>query len=107
VLNLADTAKLVALSGFAAASWPAARRSAAAPGWFTVRTGALVILLPLGGAAFLVSNPVLSALLIASLPVLLIWVAAVTAVAARRLRPVTDTVPEPSPHDLRGRVTGW
>ena len=42
------------------------------------------MLLPAGGAAFLIDQPVLSALLIASLPLLLIWVAALTTVVARR-----------------------
>jgi hypothetical protein len=41
-----------------------------------------LVLLPAGGAAFLIDQPVLSALLIASLPVLLVWVAALTTVVA-------------------------
>jgi hypothetical protein len=81
-LNLADTAKLVALAVFAAASCWAARRRGVAPGWFRALTVALVVLLPAGGAAFLVDQPVLSALLIASLPLLLVWVAALTVVVA-------------------------
>jgi hypothetical protein len=104
-LNLADTAKLVAIAVFAAATWLAARRCGAAPDWFTVLTGALVLLLPAGGAAFLVADPVLSALLIASLPVLLAWVAALTVIAARRFRSAADLVPEPASHiDVAGSI---
>jgi hypothetical protein len=83
-LNLADTAKLIALAVFAAASCWAARRRGVAPGWFVALTIALVVLLPAGGAAFLIDQPVLSALLIASLPLLLVWVAALTTVVAPR-----------------------
>jgi hypothetical protein len=83
-LNLTDTAKLVALAAFATASCWAARHRGIAPGWFVALTIPLVVLLPAGGAAFLVDQPVLSALLIASLPLLLIWVAALTAVIAAR-----------------------
>jgi hypothetical protein len=46
-----------------------------APTWVTILTAVLVALLPVGGAAFLVDNSVLTALLTASL--LLLWVAAV------------------------------
>jgi hypothetical protein len=95
-LNLADTAKLLALAGFAAAAWAAARRRGAAPGWFTALTCALVVLLPFGGAAFLFASPVLSALLIASLPLLMAWVAGLTVVAARRFRHSTDAVSSPA-----------
>jgi hypothetical protein len=92
-LNLTDTAKLVALAVFAAASCWAARRRGVAPGWFVALTVALVLLLPAGGAAFLLDQPALSALLIASLPLLLVWVAALTAVAARATRTAPrDTV---------------
>lgn len=93
-LNLTDTVKLIALAVFAATSCWAARRRGAAPGWFVGLTVALVGLLPPGGAAFLVDQPVLSALLIASLPLLLVWVAALTIVVApRATRPASrDTV---------------
>jgi hypothetical protein len=46
----------------------------------------LVALLPLGGAAFLVANPILTAMLYASLPLLLAWAAAVALVVGRRAR---------------------
>jgi hypothetical protein len=85
-LNLANTAKLIALAVFAAASCWAARRRGVAPGWFVALTVALVVMLPAGGAAFLVDQPLLSALLIASLPLLLVWVAALTVVAPRATR---------------------
>jgi hypothetical protein len=47
----------------------------------------------------------LSALLIASLPVLLAWVAALTVIAARRFRSAADLVPEPASHiDVAGSI---
>jgi hypothetical protein len=83
----------------AARRW-AARRRGVAPGWFVALTSALVVLLPTGGAAFLVDQPVLSALLIASLPLLLVWVAAMTTVVAPRATSMAarETVAIPHHH---------
>ncbi len=70
--------KLVLIAGFAATATLAARRTGMAPIWV------IVPLLPIGGAAFLVDNAVLTALLTASLPLLLVWAAAISIAVARR-----------------------
>jgi hypothetical protein len=57
-----------------------------APWWVTVPAVVLVPLLPIGGAAFLHSSPILTALLTASLPLLLVWAASISATVARRAR---------------------
>jgi hypothetical protein len=47
---------------------------------------ALVVLLPLGGASFVVPNGLLGLLLIVSLPVLLVWAGAVAYLVGRHAR---------------------
>ena len=59
-------------------------------------TVALVALLPAGGAAFFIDQPVRSASLIASLPLLPAWIAALTVVVAGRATAMVR----------RGRITG-
>lgn len=85
-INVADTVKLVLLAGFVVAVTLAAARAGMAPRWMRAMTIVLVALLPLGGAAFLVANPILTAMLYASLPLLLAWAAAVALVVGRRAR---------------------
>jgi hypothetical protein len=83
-LNLADTVKLVLLAVFAAASTVAAVRARVVGRWTRMLAAALVVTLPIGGAAFVVDNPVLTAVLYASLPLLLVWAAAIAWQVGRR-----------------------
>ena len=83
-INLADTAKLVLLAGFTGAVTLAASGAGMAPRWLRALTAVLVVLLPVGGAAFLVDNRVLTAALYASLPLLLVWVGSTAFVVGRR-----------------------
>jgi hypothetical protein len=83
-LNLADTVKLVLLAVFAAASTVAAARAGIVGRWTRMLTTALVVALPIGGAAFVVANPVLTAVLYVSLPLLLVWAAAIAWQVGRR-----------------------
>ncbi|MGN6751596.1 MAG: hypothetical protein ACTHJJ_03490, partial [Intrasporangium sp.] len=83
-INIADSIKLVLLAGFVAAASTALRhcdRPARIPGWIAL---ILVPLLPVGGAAFLVSNAVLTGLLTVSLPLLLLWTLTVSVSVLRR-----------------------
>jgi hypothetical protein len=54
------------------------------PRWTSGVAIALVVLLPLGGASFLVPNGLLTMLLVASLPVLLVWAGTVALLVGRR-----------------------
>jgi hypothetical protein len=83
-LNTADTVKLVLLAAFAAVVTVAADPAGMAPRWLRALTVLLVVLLPFGGAAFLVDSAVLTAMLYASLPVLLLWAGAVAFLVGRR-----------------------
>jgi hypothetical protein len=75
-INTADTVKLVLLAVFVTAATIAAHRAGMAPRWHRALAIVLAVLLPLGGAAFLVENAVLSATLYVSLPLLLVWAGA-------------------------------
>jgi hypothetical protein len=77
-INKADTGKLILLAVFVgAASW-AASRNGALPRWI-VWTGAVtVVFLVVGGLAFLAKSSVLNVALDISLPLLLLWAAAVS-----------------------------
>ena len=83
-LNLADTVKLVLLAVFAACATVAASRAGIVGRWTRVLTAALVVALPIGGAAFVVASPVLTAVLYVSLPLLLLWAGALTWQVGRR-----------------------
>ena len=85
-LNVADTVKLVLLAIFAASTTLAAARSRLVGRRTRALTAALVVALPIGGAAFLIDNPVLTAVLYASLPLLLTWAAAISWQVGRRAR---------------------
>jgi hypothetical protein len=74
-LNVADTVKLTLLAAFAAGATLAAARARTVGRKTRALTAALVVSLPIGGAAFLIDNPILTAVLYVSLPLLLIWVA--------------------------------
>jgi hypothetical protein len=75
-VNVADVAKLLLLAALAAATTRAAGRAGRVPRWLHVLGCVLVPLLVVGGLAFLVTNPVLNAVLTVSLPTLLVWSAA-------------------------------
>ena len=81
-INIADTVKLAALAGFVTTATLAARRAGMAPTWVCLPAAVLVPLLPVGGTAFLVDSPILTVVLTASLPLLLLWAAAITLAVA-------------------------
>jgi hypothetical protein len=74
-INVADTVKLVLLAGFTATATVAAARAHMLPRWAGALTSVLVVLLPLGGLAFLVDSAALTGMLDVSLPLLLAWAA--------------------------------
>jgi hypothetical protein len=86
-VNIADTVKLVLLgvTVFAATRFLAGVR--AVPRWLEVLGYALLPILVIGGLAFVVNSGALSAVLTASLLLLLLWVVAVTVVETRRSPP--------------------
>jgi hypothetical protein len=86
-VNIADTVKLVLLGVtiFAATRLLAGVR--AVPRWLEVLGYALLPILVIGGVAFVVNSGALSAVLTASLLLLLVWVAAVTVDQTRRSPP--------------------
>ena len=77
-INKADTIKLILLAVFVgAASWAAARNGAL-PRWVAWLGAVTVVFLVVGGLAFLVNSGVLNLALDVSLPLLLLWTAAVS-----------------------------
>jgi hypothetical protein len=77
-INKADTIKLILLAVFVgAASW-AASRNGAMPRWVAWLGAVTVVFLVVGGLAFLVNSGVLNLALDVSLPLLLLWAAAVS-----------------------------
>ncbi len=74
LINLADTMKLVLLAAFVASATSAVTRSHRVPAWLRATSWSLVVLLPAGGAAFVIDSSLLTALLTVSLPLLLVWV---------------------------------
>jgi len=83
-INLTDAAKLVALAVFTGIATVAATRAQMAPRWLRGIAAMLVVLLPLGGAAFLVDDTALRTCLYVSLPVLLLWAGSTAFVVGRR-----------------------
>src|SRR4051794_893666 len=83
-VDVADTVKLVLLAVFVPVVTVAARRAGTLPPWMTGVAVALVVLLPLGGASFLVANGLLGLLLVVSLPLLLVWAGTVALLVGRR-----------------------
>jgi len=83
-VNRADTLKLVLLAGFAAAVATAGTRAGLLGRWARRLTWALVVALPVGGLGFVADNPVLTIVLYASLPLLLIWAAVISWQLGRR-----------------------
>jgi hypothetical protein len=83
-VDVADTVKLLLLAVFVPVVTVAARRAGMLPRWMSGVAIALVVLLPLGGASFLVANGLLGMLLVVSLPVLLVWAGTVGLLVGRR-----------------------
>jgi hypothetical protein len=81
LINLADTVKLVLLAAFVASAISALTASQRVPAWLRAISWSLVVLLPAGAAAFVIDSGLLTALLTVSLPLLLVWVAAVGSLA--------------------------
>ena len=88
-VNVADTVKLVLLAVAIAAATRLASAAQALPRWIRGLGYSVPPILVIGGAAFLVNSDALSAVLAASLVLLLLWVGAVTYAVTRgsRLRP--------------------
>lgn len=89
-VNTADTVKLVLLGLAIAAATRLAAGAHAFPRWLSVLGYALLPILVVGGAAFVVPSDALSAVLAVSLLLLLLWVGAVT-FTVTRLRHATAT----------------
>jgi hypothetical protein len=88
-INKADTVKLILLAVFVgAASW-AASRGGALPRWVVWEGAVTVVFLVVGGLAFLVKSGALNVVLAISLPLLLLWAAAVSISMIRR-KPVAS-----------------
>jgi hypothetical protein len=80
---VADTVKLAALAGFVTTATLAARLAGLVPIWVCLPAAVLVPLLPVGGTAFLMDSPILTGVLTASLPLLLLCSAAITIAVTR------------------------
>jgi len=83
-VNVADTVKLVLLAVAIAAATRLAAEAQTFPRWVRALGYALAPTLIIGGAAFVVTADVLSAILAVSLLLLLLWVATVAVVVTRR-----------------------
>jgi hypothetical protein len=88
-VDAADAVKLVLLAGFVAAATALAARAGVVRRWLRIVAAALVVLLPLGGASFVVPSSMgisalLSLLLVVSLPVLLVWAGTLAYQVGRR-----------------------
>ncbi len=82
-VDTTDAVKLVLLAGFVASATVIGRQAGGVPRWIAALATVTVVLLPLGGASFLVDGPLLTGMLYLSLPLLLAWVGAM-AYAVRR-----------------------
>ena len=84
LMNVIDTFKLLALGLFIAATSVVARRRGAAPLWVGILGLVLAPALVIGGLGFLVESVALYGLLYIVLPVMLVWVVAVSLYVLRR-----------------------
>jgi hypothetical protein len=84
LVNQIDTYKLMALALLSASTSILGLRARLLPAWVNGLGIVLAIALLLGGLSFAAANALLTAILFASLPMLLVWVGAVSAVMARR-----------------------
>lgn len=85
LVNQIDTFKLMALALLAVSTSILGLRTRLIPVWINWLGILLTIALILGGLSFVFSNSLLTAVLFASLPMLLVWVGAVSAAGMRRV----------------------
>jgi hypothetical protein len=83
-VNVADTIKLILLAVAVAA---ATRLGTRLPAWLRALGVALAPILVLGGLAFVIDSGALSAVLVLSLLLLLVWVASIAVLVPRRFAP--------------------
>ncbi len=81
LVNQIDTFKLMALALLSVSTSVLGLRTRLIPAWINWLGIVLAIALPLGGLSFVVASSMLTALLYASLPMLLLWVGAVSVTA--------------------------
>jgi len=81
LVNQIDTFKLMALALLGVSTSVLGLRTRLIPAWINWLGIVLAIALPLGGLSFVVASSMLTALLYASLPMLLLWVGAVSVTA--------------------------
>jgi len=86
LVNQIDTFKLMALALLSISTSMLGLRTRLLPAWVNWLGIVLAIALLLGGLSFALANAMLTAILFASLPMLLVWVGAVSAVGMRRLK---------------------
>ncbi len=84
LVNQIDTFKLMALALLSVSTSMLGLRTRLIPAWINWFGIVLAIALLLGGLSFVVANAMLTAVLFASLPMLLIWVGAVSFVMTRK-----------------------
>jgi len=102
-INKADTIKLILLAVFVgAASW-ATSRNGALPRWVVWIGAITVVFLVVGGLAFLVKSGVLNVALDVSLPLLLLWAAAISVSMIWRRPVARRAVPDPAGRRSRAR----
>lgn len=86
LVNQIDTFKLMALALFSVSTSMLGLRTRLIPAWINWFGIVLSIALLLGGLSFLIANSMLAAVLFASLPMLLVWVGAVSATGMRQVK---------------------
>lgn len=86
LVNQIDTFKLMALALFSVSTSMLGLRTRLIPAWINWFGIVLSIALLLGGLSFLIANSMLAAVLFASLPMLLVWVGAVSATRMRQVK---------------------
>ena len=86
LVNQIDTFKLMALALFSVSTSMLGLRTRLIPAWINWFGIVLSIALLLGGLSFLIANSKLAAVLFASLPMLLVWVGAVSATGMRQVK---------------------
>jgi hypothetical protein len=86
LVNQIDTFKLMALGLLSVSTSMLGLRARLLPAWVNWLGVVLAIALLLGGLSFAFANAMLTAILFASLPLLLLWVGAVSVTAMRHVK---------------------
>lgn len=86
LVNQIDTFKLMALALLSVSTSMLGLRTVLIPAWVNWLGIMLAIALLLGGLSFVVANSMLTTVLFASLPMLLVWVGAVSATGMRQVK---------------------